>query len=88
MVLSQSSESRAKSWHKDSKQVFWNCGIVHIFENNSNNQNFHEENSTRLNSGSASYHSVKIIFSACLLYRSVKIRIYRNVIMPMVLCGC
>jgi hypothetical protein len=41
-----------------------------------------------LNSGNACYHSVQNIFSSCLLSKSIKIRIYKTIILPMVLYGC
>jgi hypothetical protein len=40
-----------------------------------------------LNSGNV-YHSVKKLLSSHLLSKNVKIRIYKTIIFPMVLCGC
>jgi hypothetical protein len=49
------------------------------------NQNLiQEEIKTRLNSGNACYHSVQKPFSSRLLFKSVKIRIYRTIIFA---CG-
>jgi hypothetical protein len=42
----------------------------------------------RLNSGNACYHSVQNLLSSCLLTKNLKIRIYRNIILPVVLYGC
>jgi hypothetical protein len=51
-------------------------------------QNLIQENlKRRLNSGSACYHSVQNILSSRLLSRNVKIRIYKSVILPVVLYG-
>jgi hypothetical protein len=47
-----------------------------------------EEIKSRLISGNVFYHSVLNILSSSLLSRSVKIKIYRTIIMPAVLCGC
>jgi hypothetical protein len=41
-----------------------------------------------LNSGSACYHSVQNLLSSRLLSKNVQIRIYKNIIFPVVLCGC
>jgi hypothetical protein len=42
----------------------------------------------RLNSGKACYHSVQNLFSFHLLSKNVKIRIYKTIILPVVLYGC
>jgi hypothetical protein len=41
-----------------------------------------------LNSGNAYYHSVKNLLSSSLLSKNVNIKVYRNKILPVVLCGC
>jgi hypothetical protein len=53
------------------------------------NQNcIHEEIRSRLNSGNACYHAVQNILSSRLLSRNVKIKIYKTIILPVVLYGC
>jgi hypothetical protein len=47
-----------------------------------------EEIKRRLNAGNACYHSVQNLLASCLLSKSIKIRIYRCIILPVVLCGC
>ena len=47
-----------------------------------------EEIKNRLNSGNACYHSVQNLLSSRLLSTILKIKIYRTVILPFVLCGC
>jgi hypothetical protein len=42
----------------------------------------------RLNSGNAFYHSVQNLSSSRLLSTNVKIRMYKTIILPVVLCGC
>ena len=42
----------------------------------------------RLKSGNACYHSVQNLFSSSLLSKNLKIKIYRTVILPVVLYGC
>jgi hypothetical protein len=41
-----------------------------------------------LNSGNACYHSVQKLMSSRLLSKNIKIRIYKTVILPVVLYGC
>jgi hypothetical protein len=53
------------------------------------NQNLiQEEIKRRLNFGNACYRPVQNLLSSCLLSKNVKIRIYKTIILPVVLCGC
>jgi hypothetical protein len=53
------------------------------------NQNLiQEEIQRRLNSGNACYHSVQNLLSSPLLSKNIKIRIYRSIILSVVLYGC
>jgi hypothetical protein len=47
-----------------------------------------EEIKSRLNSGNACYHSVQSLMSSRLLSRNVKVKIYKTIILPVVLYGC
>ena len=47
-----------------------------------------EEIKSRLRSGNACYHSVPNLLSSRLLTKKLKIKIYRNIILPVVLYGC
>jgi hypothetical protein len=47
-----------------------------------------EEIKRRLNSGNACYHSIQNILSSRLLSKTLKIRIYKTIILPVVLYGC
>ena len=47
-----------------------------------------EEIKSRWRSGNACYHSVQNLLSSRLLSKNLKIKIYRTVILPVVLCGC
>ena len=53
-----------------------------------NQNSIQEETTSRLKSGNACYHSVQNVLSSSLLSRSVKIKIYRHTILPVVLYGC
>jgi hypothetical protein len=48
----------------------------------------HEEINGRLNSGNACYHSVQSLLLSCLLSRNVKVKIYKTIILSVVLFGC
>jgi hypothetical protein len=53
------------------------------------NQNLiQEEIKSRLNSGNSCYHSVQNFLSSRLLSKNVKIRIYKTIILTVVLYGC
>jgi hypothetical protein len=47
-----------------------------------------EEIKRRMNSDDACYHSVQNFLSSRLLSKNVKIRIYKTIILPVVLYGC
>jgi hypothetical protein len=47
-----------------------------------------EEIKSRLRSGNACYHSVQNLLSSRLLSKNLKIKIYRTIILPIVLYGC
>jgi len=47
-----------------------------------------EEIKSRLRSGNACHHSVQNLLSSRLLYKNLKIKIYRTIILPVVLYGC
>jgi hypothetical protein len=53
------------------------------------NQNLiQEEIKRRLNSGNACYHSVQNLLSSRLPSKNMKVRIYKTIILPVVLYGC
>jgi len=55
----------------------------------STNQNsIAEEIKSRLKSGNVCYHSVENLLSSRLLPKNLKIKIYRTIILPVVLYGC
>jgi hypothetical protein len=43
---------------------------------------------SRLNSGNACYHSVQSLLSSRLLSRNAKVKMYKTIILPVVLYGC
>jgi hypothetical protein len=48
----------------------------------------HEEFMSRLNSGNACYHSVQGLLSSRLLSRNLQVKIYKTIILPVILYGC
>jgi hypothetical protein len=52
-----------------------------------NQNDIHDEIKSRLNSGNACYHSVQNRFSSRLISKNLKIKIYKTVILPVVLYG-
>jgi hypothetical protein len=53
-----------------------------------NQNSIHEETKGRLKSENACYYSVQNLLSSSLLPKSVKIKIHRTIILPVVLYGC
>jgi len=53
-----------------------------------NQNSIAEEIKSRLRSGNACYHSVQNLLSSRLLSKNLKIKIYRTIILPVVLYGC
>jgi hypothetical protein len=53
-----------------------------------NQNDIHDEIKRRMNLGNAYYHSVQNLFPSRLISKNLKIKIYKTVILPVVLCGC
>ena len=53
-----------------------------------NQNSIQEEIKSRLRSGNACYHSVQSLLSSRLLSENLKTKIYRTIIVPVVLYGC
>ena len=53
-----------------------------------NQNSIQEEIKSRLKLGNACYHSVQNVLSSSLLSKNLKIKIYRTIILPVVLYGC
>jgi len=69
--------------------IKWNGGTVKIFWNNDANRSFiHKEIKSGLKSGNAFYNSVQNPMSSSLLSRNMTIKIYRTVMLLLVLYGC
>jgi hypothetical protein len=53
-----------------------------------NQNDIHDEIKSRLNSGNACYYSVRNLLSSRLMSKNLKIKIYKTIILPVVLDGC
>jgi sorting nexin-29 len=53
-----------------------------------NQNDIHDEIKSRLNSGNACYHSVQNLLSSVSYQKNLKIKIYKTIILPVVLYGC
>ena len=53
-----------------------------------NQNSIAEKIKSRLRSGNACYLSVQNLLSSTLISKNLKIKIYRTIILPIVLCGC
>jgi hypothetical protein len=73
-IANRSFEDLAKFKYLGRKQTDQNC--------------MYEEIKSRLNSGSACYRSVHSLLSSRLLSRNVKVKIYKTILLPVVLYGC
>jgi hypothetical protein len=56
--------------------------------NVTNQNSIHEEIKTRLKSANPCYHTVQNLLSSSLLSKSLEIKMYRTILLPVVLCGC
>jgi hypothetical protein len=53
-----------------------------------NQNDIHDEIKSRINSGNACYYAVQNLLSSHLILKNLKIKIYKTVILPVLLYGC
>jgi alpha-D-ribose 1-methylphosphonate 5-triphosphate synthase subunit PhnL len=74
---------------KIAKRSFGNVSQFKYLVTTVTNQNLiQEETKRRLNSSNTCYHSVQNLLSSRLLSKNLKIRIYKTIILSVVLYGC
>jgi hypothetical protein len=71
---------------KIANRLFWKYVTVEISRDDE--ILIQEEIKRGLNSGRACYHSVQNLLSSCMISKNVKIRMYKTLILPVVLYGC
>jgi ribosomal protein S2 len=89
MLLSRHQNAGQNHHMKIANRCFKNVAKFRYLKTTVTNQNLiQEEINRRLNSGNACHHSLQNLLSSILLSKNVKIRIYKTIILPMVLYGC
>jgi hypothetical protein len=89
MVMSHHENSGQNQNKRTANELFENVPKLKYLGTTLTNENdIHDEIKSRLNSGNACYHLVQDLLSSCLISGNLKIKIYRTVILPVVLYGC
>jgi hypothetical protein len=89
MLLSRHQNAGQNQDIKIGNRWFYNVAQFRYLGTMITNQNLIQvEIKRRLNSGIACYHSVQNLLSSRLLSRNIKIKIYKSIILPVVLYGC
>jgi hypothetical protein len=89
MIISRHPNSGQNQNIRIANESFENVAKFKYLGTTLTNQNdIHDEIKSRLNSGNACYYSVQNLFSSCLISKNLQIKIYKTVILPVVLYGC
>jgi hypothetical protein len=89
MVMSRDQNTGQNGYIQIGNEWFETVELFKYLGTTLTNQNsIHAEIKSRLKSGNACYHSVQKLLSSSLLSKNVKIKIYRTIMLPVVLYGC
>jgi sorting nexin-29 len=89
MIMSRHPNSGQNQNIKRANESFENVSKFRYLGTILINQNdIHDEIKSRLNSGNACHYSVQNLLSSLLISKNLKIKIYKTVILPVVLYGC
>jgi hypothetical protein len=89
MLMSRSQKVGQEHSIKIANRSFEDVAKFRYLGRTLSDQNYrHEEIKRKLNLGNACYHSVQSLLSSHLLSRTLKVKIYKTIILPVVLYGC
>jgi glycerol-3-phosphate O-acyltransferase len=89
MLMSRSQKLGQKRSIKIANRSFEDVAVFTHLGTTLTDQNcMHEDSNSRINSVNACYHSVHRLLSSRLLSMNLKVRIYKPIILPVVLYGC
>jgi hypothetical protein len=89
MIMSRHPNSGQNQNIRIANESFENVAKFKYLETTLTNQNdVHDEIKSRINSGNACYYSVQNLLTFRLISKNPKIKIYKTVILPVVLYGC
>jgi hypothetical protein len=89
MVMSRDRHAQRSHSMKNDNSSFERVEEFNYLGTTVTNQNsIQEEIKGRLKSGNVCYHSVQNLLSSSLISKNLKIKIYRTIILPVVLYGC
>jgi hypothetical protein len=88
MLLSQYQNAGETQIIKIGNRCFENVAQFRYLGTITRTQNLIHEEIKRLNLGNACYHSIQNLLSSRLLSNNIKIRIYKTIILPVVLYWC
>jgi hypothetical protein len=89
MIMSRHPNSAQSHNIRIANESFANVAKFKYLGKTLTNQNdIHDEIKSRLNSGNSCYYSVQSLFSSRFKSKSLKIKIYKTLILPVVLYGC
>jgi hypothetical protein len=88
-LLPRYQKAEIKHTTKTANRPFEDTGKFNYLGASQTDQNcMHEEVKSRLNSRNACYHSVQSLLSSSIPSRNLKVKIYKTIILKVVLCGC
>jgi hypothetical protein len=89
MLVSRDQNAGQTREIKIGNRSFENLSQLKYLGTKGTNENvIQEEIKRRMNSGNASYHSAQNLLSSRLLSKNIKVRIFKTIILPVVLYGC
>jgi hypothetical protein len=89
MIMCRHPNSGQNHYIRTANESFENVAkFKHLGTTLTNQNDIHDEIKSRLNSGNACYYSVQNLLSSRLISKNLKTKIYKTVIVPVVLYGC